>query len=416
MIEFLDFYVAQKVPTIPPTVRLLAPAIWAVDHRRLRPDDPARPLRPDDGLRRPRWRSSSPTRRCASTGRSGTRRARSPARRSRRAQTRYAAWPIPDVEADGVVLPARRRARRRRRRRAAARADPTATMSDPDARPRTSYTGSGGGIWHANPTYDWKPVVDGKSLVVHHRARCRRPSRWPGTGSVDLWVASSRPRRGPAGDAERGAAGRHRALRAERLAAPEPPQARPRALDRRSRRSTPTLEEDARPVPRGRFVQARVQIFPFAYSFRAGSRIRLTVQAPGRRPPAVDVRHADRGPRPAIVRIAHDRDHPSRVVLPVLHDEPGRCRPTPAPCPSLRAEPCRTYVAPGRACRRAVDRAPRLRPRVQGRQARTSASEPGAREGRARAADQARPADAHAARPALRARPGRRSSSSSSPC
>ena len=28
MIEFLDFYVAQKVPTIPLAVRLIAPAIW----------------------------------------------------------------------------------------------------------------------------------------------------------------------------------------------------------------------------------------------------------------------------------------------------------------------------------------------------------------------------------------------------
>jgi predicted acyl esterase len=97
-------------------------------------------------------------------------------------------------------------------------------------------------------------------------------------------------------------------------------------------------------MPRGEYVKARVEIFPFAYAFREGSRIRLTVQAPGGDRPlwTFDTPAEDT----ARVRIARDRDHPSRMVLPVLTTNPDLPA-APAPCPSLRAEPCRAYVAPG---------------------------------------------------------------------
>ena len=51
MIEFLDFYVAQKVPTIPPTVRAAGARDLGVAHGSLRAHHPARPVQPVDGLR-----------------------------------------------------------------------------------------------------------------------------------------------------------------------------------------------------------------------------------------------------------------------------------------------------------------------------------------------------------------------------
>jgi hypothetical protein len=87
-----------------------------------------------------------------------------------------------------------------------------------------------------------------------------------------------------------------------------------------------------------------VQIFPFAYSFREGSQIRLTVEAPGGDRPLWKL-DSPTGDQVPIVRIAHDSEHPSRLVLPVVDDNPALAA-APAPCPSLRAEPCRTYVAP----------------------------------------------------------------------
>ena len=41
------------------------------------------------------------------------------------------------------------------------------------------------------------------------------------------------------------------------------------------------LEADASPLPEGEFTKVRVELFPFAPAFRTGSRLRITVDAPG---------------------------------------------------------------------------------------------------------------------------------------
>jgi predicted acyl esterase len=101
------------------------------------------------------------------------------------------------------------------------------------------------------------------------------------------------------------------------------------------------FEADVQPVPSDQYVLARVELFPFAHAFRAGSRVRISVEAPGgdrplwkfMSPPVSDE---------VIVDVAHAAAFPSRVVLPVI---PGVDIPTALPpCPSLRGEPCRTYV------------------------------------------------------------------------
>ncbi len=101
-------------------------------------------------------------------------------------------------------------------------------------------------------------------------------------------------------------------------------------------------------MPRGRYVRARVQIFPFAYSFRAGSQIRVTVQAPGGDRPLWKFDVADRGP--GADRADRPRSRITRRASSCRCSTRTRSLPvTPAPCPSLRAEPCRTYVAPAAA-------------------------------------------------------------------
>src|SRR4029077_18347459 len=40
-------------------------------------------------------------------------------------------------------------------------------------------------------------------------------------------------------------------------------------------------EADAAPLPAGEFTLVRIELFPFAHAFRAGSRIRLSVESPG---------------------------------------------------------------------------------------------------------------------------------------
>jgi hypothetical protein len=108
----------------------------------------------------------------------------------------------------------------------------------------------------------------------------------------------------------------------------------------------PDTSASAAPLPANTFVSARVALFPFAHIFRAGSRIRITVEAPGGNRPFWAF-----GDLPAngtvVNSIAHSLGHASKLVLPVI--------PNPAPgipaaypeCGSLRGEPCRPIVGSG---------------------------------------------------------------------
>lgn len=96
------------------------------------------------------------------------------------------------------------------------------------------------------------------------------------------------------------------------------------------------LRDDAAPLTPGRPTLLRVEIFPFAYAFRKGSRIRVWIDAPtghtgfwGFVPVAT----------PAQNTILHTPDHASRLVLGQLVGHTARAaRPA---CDTLRNEPCR---------------------------------------------------------------------------
>jgi predicted acyl esterase len=340
MVEFLDFYVAQKVPTIPASVRATAPAIWAsitgVSGLTIPPDRFSPSTDFATALRQ--FESDPPVRINWEVGNAPGVVAGAPVPS---AETRYPSWPIPGVAPTSWYLqPGGDLGPRPARGREAGRADQY--QGDPAARPRTSYTGSGDGIWAANPAYNWTPVVDGKSLSYLSGPLPRTVSM-AGTGSVDLWVKANRS------DADvQVTLSEVRPDGTERYVQNGWLRLSHRKLDRvRSTVLDPIhtdTQADLRPVPRHRFVKARVQIFPFAYSFRAGSRIRVTLQAPGGDRPLWTF-DTPTGDNAAAVSVAHDRAHPSKVVLPVLPVNPTLPA-APAPCPSLRAEPCRTYVAP----------------------------------------------------------------------
>lgn len=118
-----------------------------------------------------------------------------------------------------------------------------------------------------------------------------------------------------------------------------------RALDqRRSTALQPLhtqLEADAAPLEPGEFTPVRVEVAPFAHAFRLGSRIRVTISAPGG-----DVPRWRFTPLPGEQdnAVARSIGRPSAIVLPVV---PGADVPTPEPpCPALRGQPCRPFGAP----------------------------------------------------------------------
>jgi predicted acyl esterase len=98
---------------------------------------------------------------------------------------------------------------------------------------------------------------------------------------------------------------------------------------------------DVAPLPAGRFTEITVPLYYEGHPYRKGSRIRVTIAAPGGDQPVWAF--SELSPRgTARVLIAHSAKFPSRLVLPVV---PGVSVPTGLPpCPGLRGEPCRPAI------------------------------------------------------------------------
>jgi hypothetical protein len=96
------------------------------------------------------------------------------------------------------------------------------------------------------------------------------------------------------------------------------------------------VAEDLAPLLPGEPVLARVEIFPFGHVFRAGSRVRVWVEAPTVLPQLWAFAPS---PLPARVEVLHDPAHASRLVLPLV---PGARAPVGQPeCGTVIRMPCR---------------------------------------------------------------------------
>ena len=214
-------------------------------------------------------------------------------------------------------------------------------VADPRARPAQTLPGDGeADAWKAQPPYNWAPLAAGKGLgwVTPPLAR---DTVIAGPSSLDLYLRSSardtdlqvtlsevRPDGNETYVQNGWLRASHRRLDARRSTPLEPVQTH------RGR--------DAAPLPRGRFTLVRVPIWHVAHAFRAGSRIRVSVEAPGGDRPRWRFASVDRGrARNAVAlggRVA------SKLVLPVVAGATAQGTPLPPPT-ALRGEPSRRYVA-----------------------------------------------------------------------
>lgn len=98
-------------------------------------------------------------------------------------------------------------------------------------------------------------------------------------------------------------------------------------------------EEAAEPLPEGEFVSVPVDIFPFAHVFRAGSQLRLYIDTPGGNRTRWAFDTIDAAGQSNL--IAGSSDFPSSLTVGVVTtvDAPAE-RPA---CGALRAQPCRRY-------------------------------------------------------------------------
>lgn len=208
--------------------------------------------------------------------------------------------------------------------------------SDPSARPAGSLP-PGGDAWAAQPAYDWAPVADGAGLG-YVTAPLERDLVVAGPSTMVLYLTSSAPDTDlQVTLSEVRPDGRESYVQFGVLRASY------RALDARSSEleTIPTYTaEDRADLPAGEVTEVRVPLYPVAYAFRAGSRIRVTIQAPGGERPAWRFDTIEDGSTTNTV--TRSPAAPSRLVLPVLA---GRSAETPLPaCGALRGSPCRPYV------------------------------------------------------------------------
>jgi uncharacterized protein len=214
---------------------------------------------------------------------------------------------------------------------------------DPRTRPATDFTGpddgSAGGLWRATPAYRWDQNPPG-SAASYVTAPLTANTVVIGGGAVQLWVKASAP-----------------SVDLQVTISEVRPDGKEtfvqngwvRASERKLDAATSTLLEpvlslrraDAAPLPAGRYTEVTVPLYYEGHVYRPGSRIRLTITAPGGDQPVWAF--AETKPRAtATVLIAHSRSLRSRLTLPVVRGVPV---PTGLPpCPGLRGEPCRAYV------------------------------------------------------------------------
>ncbi|CAA9527856.1 MAG: hypothetical protein AVDCRST_MAG85-3407 [uncultured Solirubrobacteraceae bacterium] len=215
---------------------------------------------------------------------------------------------------------------------------PARYVADPRARPQQTLPGEGeADAWKAQPPYRWTPVAEGKG-VGFATAPLAEDVVLAGPASLDLWLTTdardtdlqvtvSEIR--PDGAETYVQNGWLRASHESTAGGPLSP--------------TPThLPRDTRPLQLGSAILVRVPIFPLAHAFRAGSRIRVTIQAPGGDRPRWRFDTVDRG-RTRNQILLGSSSTASKLVLPVLAGATAQGTPLPPPT-ALRGQPSRTYV------------------------------------------------------------------------
>jgi len=335
--DFLELYVAHRAPHLSPAVRQLAPAVFASAMGIGGLTLPADPIQsePTYGAALAAFQRQPSVRVLFDNGAGSA----SPGTPYPGFTASFARFPVPGTRArswylntGGALTAARPRT---------ARSD--AFTWNPRARPATSFTGSDdgspGGLWNAVPTYDWAQSPPG-TAASYVTAPLPATTVVIGAGAVRLWIRASVPSVDlQATISEVRPDGRETFVQDGWLRTSE------RALDRsQSTVLAPVLSlrrSAAAPLPRARYTEVTVPLYYEGHAYRRGSRIRVTIAAPGGDQPVWSfARTQPRGT--ARVLIAHAPGTASRLILPIV---PGVRVPTALPpCPGLRGEPCRAYV------------------------------------------------------------------------
>lgn len=245
----------------------------------------------------------------------------------------FSAWPIPETTAQTWYFDADARLSES----APSGEGADTFIYDTSRSQLTTLEGTLDQVWRALPPFEWPHPQAGKA-VAYATDPLDETLVMVGTGSIDLWLGSTAPdvdvqvtlsELRPDGKEVFVQSGWLRASRRKLDA----------ALTTELRPVSTHLREDAAPLPEGELAEVRVELFPFAHVFRAGSQLRIVVDTPGGSRPRwrFDVLEYD---EEVVNTVARSAAAPSKIVLPVI---PGVDVPAALPaCPGLRGQPCRT--------------------------------------------------------------------------
>ncbi len=328
-LEFLDIFVARKVPTASSTLTALAPAVYS--EATGAPSGPLPAVRftkaPSLAAARAAFIAQDPRVRVLFDNGNGS---AGPGAMQPVWEADFGSWPPPagvvttlHLGSGGTLSST------------AGRAATVSFHPDPSLRPATDLASSAN-AWAAAPPYNWTPVsgTSGAGFVTPPLAH---DEVVVGPASLNLVLKST------AADTDLQATvsevlpdGQEMYVTSGFLRAGY------RALAPGSTALQPVHSYRQRvPLPAGRAVTVRIPIDPIAHAFRAGDRIRVVLSAPGGdRPAWAFATPATGGSVTDTLGLGAGG---STLVLSVL---PKVTPPDPAPaCGALRGEPCRTYVA-----------------------------------------------------------------------
>lgn len=250
-------------------------------------------------------------------------------------ETHFSDWPVPSTKPTAWYLGQGGTLTKSK----PAKESTASYKSDPKARPaRTLGENAQGDSWLAQPPYNWQPVAAGKGLGFMTPA-LTKDTFIAGPSSLDLYLKSNQENTDlqvtltevrPDGKETYIQNGwlraSHRKVDPQKSTANDPVQT--------------WLEGDGAPLEKGKFNYTRVQIYPAAHVFRAGSRIRINIQAPGGDRTIWDFATIEKGQTTNTVGLGGIV--PSKLVLPVIPNQTAQGNPLP-PANALRGQPSRTF-------------------------------------------------------------------------
>jgi len=251
----------------------------------------------------------------------------------------FPSWPIPGTVAETWYLGAGGQLATT----PAATAETDTFTWNPSALPATDYASSNssaGGLWGNAAAWDWNWQQNPPgSAVSYVSAPLAQNTTVIGGGAVHLWIKASAPSVDlQATVSEVRPDGMETFVQDGWVRADE------RTLEPSSTPLAPVLnlrKSAVQPLPSGQYTEVTIPLYYEGHAYRAGSRIRVTISAPGGAEPLWAFAQANPSGT-ASVSVELSAADPSSLVLPVV---PGLSVPTPLPpCPSLRNEPCRKYV------------------------------------------------------------------------